>query len=151
MVLKGDDTHFADSRDPDNWFRYAQVLGIYHVNVIYVGPGKLDYEPRRFEFLWVRWYQRDLGFLSGWQAQALDRLEFPPISHDSSFGFLSPEEVLRASHIIPAFSLKQLHPVGHRFSKVARNSTEWASYYVDRSVHLNYFPQLCISYSLQIC
>jgi hypothetical protein len=43
MVLK-DGAHFEDNRDPD-WFRYAQVLGIYHANVIYVEPGMLDYEP----------------------------------------------------------------------------------------------------------
>ena len=35
-------------------FLYAHVLGIYHVNVIYVGPGMLDYCPRRLDFLWVR-------------------------------------------------------------------------------------------------
>jgi len=35
----------TDDRNLEDWFRYAQVLGIYHANVIYVGPGMLDYEP----------------------------------------------------------------------------------------------------------
>lgn len=27
-------------------FMYARVLGIYHANVVYVGAGSLDYQPR---------------------------------------------------------------------------------------------------------
>jgi hypothetical protein len=34
-----------------NHFLYAQVLSIYHVNVIYTGPGMCDFEARRFDFL----------------------------------------------------------------------------------------------------
>jgi hypothetical protein len=37
-------------------FMYGRALGIFHVNVIYNGPGMIDYQPRRFDFLWVRWY-----------------------------------------------------------------------------------------------
>jgi hypothetical protein len=142
MVLKD---HLEDSEDPDDWFRYAQVLGIYHANVIYVGPGMLGYEPRRMEFLWVRWYQKDSSSRSGWPAQTLDRLEFPPILDDSSFGFLSPEDVLRASHIMPTFSRGLLHSDRPGFSKVARDSKEWTSYYVGRFVLVNYSPRSCDS------
>ncbi|KAF8235653.1 hypothetical protein L208DRAFT_1224998, partial [Tricholoma matsutake] len=38
-------------------FLYAQVLGRYHVNVIYTGPGMRDFEAHRFDFLWVRWFE----------------------------------------------------------------------------------------------
>ena len=38
-------------------FLYAQVLGAYHANVIYTGPGMQDYKARRFDFLWVQWYK----------------------------------------------------------------------------------------------
>jgi hypothetical protein len=136
MVLKDDGQHLEGSMDPEDWFRYAQVLGIYHANIIYVGPGMLDYEPRRIEFLWVRWYQKDASFQSGWQAQALDRLQFASFFDDSSFGFLSPDEVLRASHIIPAFSCDRLHRHGRRFPTAVRDSAEWASYFVGRFVHI---------------
>jgi hypothetical protein len=139
MVLKDDITHSENDKDPEDWFRYAQVLGIYHANIIYVGPGMLDYEPRRMEFLWVRWYERDASFRSGWPAQTLDRLQFPPIFDDSSFGFLSPDEVHRASHIMPAFSRGRLHPPLHGRSKAARNATEWTSYYVGRFVYIPCF------------
>ncbi|KAH7917181.1 hypothetical protein BV22DRAFT_1052620, partial [Leucogyrophana mollusca] len=33
-------------------YLYARVLGIYHVNVTYVGPGMIDYSSRRIDFLW---------------------------------------------------------------------------------------------------
>jgi hypothetical protein len=38
-------------------FCYARVLGIYHANVIYTGPGARDYLLRHIEFLWVRWFE----------------------------------------------------------------------------------------------
>jgi len=38
-------------------FLYARVLGAYHANIIYTGPGMHDYNARRFDFLWVRWYE----------------------------------------------------------------------------------------------
>ncbi|KAF8838017.1 hypothetical protein BDN67DRAFT_908198, partial [Paxillus ammoniavirescens] len=30
---------------------YACVLGIYHANMIYIGPGHKDYQPRQIKFL----------------------------------------------------------------------------------------------------
>lgn len=80
-------------------FLYAQVIGIYHVNVIYTGPGMVTYNSTRFDFLWVRWYEHipsDLPY-------QLDRLSFPAISSDGAFGFVDPADVLRSCHIIPAF------------------------------------------------
>src|SRR5277367_911382 len=35
-------------------YSYARVLGIYHVNIIYLGSGSSGYHTRRMEFLWVR-------------------------------------------------------------------------------------------------
>src|SRR5215475_6127340 len=54
MIL--DNTN-ASCSAPPHWFRYARVLGIYHANIVYAGHGRLDYQPHRVEFLWVRWYQ----------------------------------------------------------------------------------------------
>jgi hypothetical protein len=41
MVLADPGDHTAASHP----FRYARVLGVYHVNVIYVGAGMIDYQP----------------------------------------------------------------------------------------------------------
>ena len=36
---------------------YAHVLGVFHVNITYVGPNMIDYHSCRVDFLWVCWYQ----------------------------------------------------------------------------------------------
>ena len=51
-----------DSTHP---FLYACVLGIFHANVIYSGPGSKDYIARHLEILWVHWFEvRDVS--AGW-------------------------------------------------------------------------------------
>jgi hypothetical protein len=52
MLLSGQNTESSRHQ-----YDYACVLGIYHVNVIYTGPGMLDYRARQMEFLWVRRYE----------------------------------------------------------------------------------------------
>jgi hypothetical protein len=49
MLLAAD----VDAQRSPHPFRYARVLGIYHANIVYVGPGMLNYQTHRFEFLWV--------------------------------------------------------------------------------------------------
>jgi len=34
-------------------FSYARVLGIFHANTMYTGPGLRDFQSRCIEFLWV--------------------------------------------------------------------------------------------------
>jgi|SRR6266436_7027565 len=135
MVLTG---ALDDSMDPNitHPFSYARVLGIYHVNVVYAGPGMTDYQPRRMNFLWVRWYRRIERILTGWGARRLDRLEFPPVAGEDAFGFIDPSDVLRCCHIIPAFSSGKVHEDGRGLSFCARDSSDWVAYYVNRWVHL---------------
>jgi hypothetical protein len=45
------DTSNASTAHP---FLYARVIGIYHVNAIYTGPGMTAYEAIRFDFLHLR-------------------------------------------------------------------------------------------------
>ena len=70
-------------------FEYARVIGIYHINVVYTGPGMLDYRARRLPFLWVRWYEilKDIPAQQGWENAQLDCLQFPPMSQADSFRF----------------------------------------------------------------
>jgi hypothetical protein len=85
-------------------FLYARVLGAYHVNVIYTGPGMRDFETRRFDFLWVRWFEVVNPGSSGWRTSKLDLVRFPPMNDNHSFGFVDPKDVLRGCHILPAFA-----------------------------------------------
>lgn len=113
-------------------FRYGRVLGVYHVNAIYVGPGMTDYQPHRLEFVWVRWYRRQEANGTGSVNQKLDRVQFPPVADDDSFGFIDPADILRSCHIIPAFSGGKAHIDGIGLSRCAQDSFDWASYYVSR-------------------
>jgi hypothetical protein len=131
-------------------FHYARVLGVYHANVVYTGPGMTDYQPRRMEFLWVRWYQHMNMDATGWRARKLDLVQFPPVTDENSFGFIDPSDILRGCHIIPAFAMGRLH-IDHKshhripafamgmrqiknrgLSVCARDSLDWAGYYVNR-------------------
>jgi hypothetical protein len=100
MLLAND----ADGSSSSHHFLYARVLGAYHTNVIYTGPGMRDDKPCHFDFLWVRWFEVVDAASSGWSSSTLDVVRFPPMHHNSSFGFVDPRDILRGCHILPAFA-----------------------------------------------
>ena len=122
---------------------YARVLGIFHVNATYVGPGMIDYRSRRIDFLWVRWYQ-NMEEDAGWDTSTLDRVCFPPMSDESAFGFVDPDDVLRGCHIIPQFSRGLRHPDGTGISRCAQDAADWHFYYVNRFVFYPFNELLAI-------
>ena len=99
--------------------------------MIYVGPGLKDYQPRRIKFLWVRWFEA-LDCSAGWEHAALDSVRFPLMAQEDAFGFVDPVDVLRCSHIIPAFTDGQVHPDGIALSHNARDAANWKRYYINR-------------------
>ncbi|KJA23581.1 hypothetical protein HYPSUDRAFT_101562, partial [Hypholoma sublateritium FD-334 SS-4] len=133
------ETNSLDTASADHPFLYGRAIGIYHVNVVYIGPGMKGYEPIRFEFLHVRWFQIDKTqasrrALSAWDSLRLDLLSFPPATGNDAFGFLDPTLVLRSCHLIPAFAFgkSNSNQAGHILA--ARNDNDWNSYYVNRFV-----------------
>jgi hypothetical protein len=124
----------------DHPFIYARVIGIFHVNVVYTGSQTVDYRPRRFEFLWVRWFEHDLGVAAGsWGTSTLDRLRFPPMAGEDAFGFLDPVDVVRCAHVIPAFAAGKRYVDGKGLSLCAMDSGDWCSYYLSRCVPVHHF------------
>lgn len=117
--------------DSPHPFLYARVLGIFHANVVYTGPGVKDYLPRRLEFLWVRWFEV-VDVPAGWEHLALDLLRFTPMSQEDAYGFVDPANVLRSCHLIPAFASGKVHPDGVPVSRNARDGADWKYYYVNR-------------------
>ena len=115
-------------------YSYARVLGVFHVYIVYTGRGMLDYNARRMEFLWVRWYEvvDDCNVQAGWKSARLDRLRFPPMDEDESFGFVDPAHILRACHILPMPAAGCRHPKGGGISLCAKNSDDWHQYCVNR-------------------
>lgn len=135
-----------DASISNHQYVYARVLGIYHINVIYTGPGMLDYRARRVEFLWVRWFRNlddDLPVQDSWTRARLDRLDFPPMDEEDAFGFVDPAHVLRGCHLIQAFSAGMRHLNQKGVSECARNAKDWRLYYVNRYVATDNF--ICYS------
>jgi hypothetical protein len=126
--------HADDSAGSSQRFLYARILGAYHVNVVYTGPGMRDYEARRFDFLWVRWFEVVEPASSGWGNSTLDSVRFPPMHHNNSFGFVDPADVLRGCHILPAFAKGKRQANGVSVSRCAKDGKDYKLYYVGRYV-----------------
>lgn len=112
-------------------FIHARVLGAYHVNVVYKGRGASDLRKRRFDLLFVRWFE----FCDKEsQQKSLDRLRLVPLTRPNAVGFLDPSLVLRASHIVPRYSLGLLYPDGTQriVSKFAKDGDDWREYLINR-------------------
>jgi hypothetical protein len=122
----------AEDGSLDHHFLYARVLAAYHANVIYMGPGMRDYEARRMDFLWVRWYELVDPASSGWRTSKLDSLRFLPINEPSAFSFVDPKDVLRGCHILPRFAKEKRHTNGVGNSRCAKNGKDYNCYYVGR-------------------
>ncbi|KAJ7441110.1 hypothetical protein FB451DRAFT_1106240, partial [Mycena latifolia] len=128
IMVKSDETSEDGLVAHPYW--YARVLGAYHVNIYHPQA----HTPRRYEFLWVRWFGRDPEWDSGPRHLRLDRLGYVPEHYPEAFGFLDPAHVLRACHLIPAFSLGRTTSL--LGPSVARDSIDgdWINYYVMRFV-----------------
>ena len=128
-----DDEGDAQSNPP---FSHARVLGIYHVNVIYTGPGMIDYSSKQLNFLWVQWFHQVQQIK--WENCKLDLVAFLPMADDNAFGFLDPKNVLWVSHILPTFSRGHIHADTISMSLCTCDSHNWKQYYMNGYV-LNLF------------
>lgn len=100
MVL----AHEDDDGDWPHPYWYGRVLGIFHAEVRHMGRrSKTNGVPQRMEFLWVRWFGRDMSHVGSWQRKRPVRVGFLHYTAAGAFGFLDPAEVIRGAHLIPAF------------------------------------------------
>ncbi|KAG6913605.1 hypothetical protein DXG01_005617 [Tephrocybe rancida] len=118
-------------------YQYARILGVFHVNAIYHGPGHRNYIAHRMEFVWVRWFQlsdgHDIPAQQGWAR--LSHLSFHSLGDRDAFGFVDPKYILRACHIVPHFRSGLRHPEGAvSLSNLAQNGKDWHTYCVNRFV-----------------
>lgn len=132
MTLSHEDDEESEAKFP-YWF--GRIVGIFHAAVIYTGPGSRSVEPQNMEFLFVRWFGRDLGHQGGWKAKRPHRIGFVDGKDDAAFGFLDPQEVIRGIHLIPAFHYGQTHDLLPP-SRLARpgqdNDKDWVLFYVNQ-------------------
>jgi hypothetical protein len=132
MFIADNSDSSAQGSPTEHHFLYARVLGVYHVNVVYTGPGMRDYEARRLDFLWVRWYEVVEPATSGWSKSRLDYVCFPPMNEEDPFGFVDPKDVLRGCHMIPNFATGKRHADEVGISRCAKDGKDYRSYCVGR-------------------
>jgi hypothetical protein len=123
--------------DVGHQYQYAQIIGIYHVNLIYNNPTTHQYCTQRMEFLWVRYFKHldNITVQRGWKLARLDQLQFYTMDHQDAFGFVDPAQVVRACHLIPKFALGQQYAdgsLGSSQSQCVKDSRDWRAYYANR-------------------
>ncbi|EJF58029.1 hypothetical protein DICSQDRAFT_68030, partial [Dichomitus squalens LYAD-421 SS1] len=98
-------SHTDDDNNAPFW--YARVLSIFHAHVRYTGPGstRTTHKWQRINFVWVRWFERDLAYSSGFQHRRLPRLQFMDANDPDNvpFGFVDPDDIIQLTYLIPAF------------------------------------------------
>ena len=128
MVLSVDDTH-------PYW--YARIIGIFHAMVLQIGPKSKSQEPKKMEFLFVRWFGLDDVEIGGWKMKKLHQIGFG--EGDEAFGFVDPADVIRGIHLIPRFSLgRTKHLLGPSFARsVLEEDEDWVRYYINMFVDVH--------------
>lgn len=112
---------------------YAQVLGVFHAQVLHTGRAAKNRSIQHMEFLWVRWFGMVPDHRYGLRIARLPKIGFIPDTDSLSFGFIDPSIVLRGCHLIPAFIdgkttqlLKALHTAG----RPPGQTEDWEAFYV---------------------
>jgi hypothetical protein len=132
MTLAPEDT------TEDHPYTYARIIGIFHCDVLQNSNGTHT-APIPLSFLWVRRFRLDPSFKGGFKRKRLHRIEFLPDSDPNAYGFVDPDEVIRASHLVPAFAHGPTDPV--LYTTLARKGDEyddWRYHYVNLCVSRQY-------------
>jgi hypothetical protein len=127
MMLAPDDGAANPDQHP---FTYARVPGVFHVDVVHNVPDAST-SAVSIPFLWVWYFRLDRSFKGGFKRKRLHRVEFLPDFDPAAFGFVNPDEVIRGSHLIPAFA----HGITEQFPpSLCRRKDElddWKYHYVN--------------------
>ncbi|KAJ7191730.1 hypothetical protein GGX14DRAFT_311781, partial [Mycena pura] len=124
-------------------FWYGEVVSILHANVSHPElPGRCE----RMEFLYVRWLGHDPLDEGGLEKKRLHRIGYLTQDDNTAFGFLDPQLVIRATHLIPAFQEQRTRDYLPKslIRRPEQNDEDWCFYYVnffvDRDMRMRYMP-----------
>ncbi|EKM75171.1 hypothetical protein AGABI1DRAFT_15475, partial [Agaricus bisporus var. burnettii JB137-S8] len=108
-------------------YLYARVFGIFHTVAKLTGQ-----RFQHVEFLWIRWLQVDENKQGGFAAKRMYQVRY--LDGEHAFGFISPDDVLRACHLIPSFSAGFTEGILDGSSiarRVDENNQDYDAYYVN--------------------
>ncbi|PPR06562.1 hypothetical protein CVT24_001550 [Panaeolus cyanescens] len=128
---------------------YAQILGIFHVNVLFQTTTQSKPVPHVMEVIWVRWLGLNTYSSYGWKAKNLPQVGFIDIAVDDSpgFGFINPTQIIRAVHLIPDQSKGKSSNGLFYPTSLARQYTDdkeldwnyfFVNFFVDRDMFMRY-------------
>jgi len=142
MVLSHKDLDESVNDEHPYW--YACIIGVFHAYVRHLRLTSKSENPHKMDLLWVCWFGHDLMHCGGWKAKCLHRIGFLYGNDASAFGFLDPNEVIQAIHIIPAFAYGHISTllVPSIACQPSKNDEDWLYYYVNMWV-LDNFVQPC--------
>jgi hypothetical protein len=114
-------------------YQYGRLIDIFTVPVHYKGSEPiLGARRQKLRVLWVRWYERDSGYRDGFSTLRLPQLSFVDEDNLNAYGFIDPTTVLRAAHLIPAFSHDLMDPQPLADCYATRFLTDdWNYYYAN--------------------
>jgi hypothetical protein len=126
MVLSHEDPEDNDSENAHPYW-YARIIGIFHAMVVHKSSLSNSREPKKMEFLFVRWFGHDMDDRGGWKSKKLHQIGFVDSDDASAFGFIDPSDVIRAVHLIPCFSWgRTKSPLGHSLTRsIMENDEDW--------------------------
>ncbi|EDR00088.1 uncharacterized protein LACBIDRAFT_314828 [Laccaria bicolor S238N-H82] len=101
MVLTNEEPGTSESHP----YWYARIIGIFHANIFHVDPKSTSPgNTHTMDFLWVCWFGHNTEYHSRFKARCLPHIRFFNGKEDCTFGFLDPNDIIRAAHLMPAFS-----------------------------------------------
>jgi hypothetical protein len=102
--------HYPDvmvlSDDEEHPYLYGRILGLFHVNAMNSSPDTLlpNGQTAMLQMAWVRWFRLDTSEgPSGFHSLRYPTVSFHHSSEPDAFGFIHPDEIIRAVHLIPRF------------------------------------------------
>ncbi|THH23278.1 hypothetical protein EUX98_g7896 [Antrodiella citrinella] len=124
---------------------YARVIAIFHAYVRFDGSRTPDMqqqdEYQRMEFVWIRWFGRDLETPGGFETRRLHLVGFIGENDTAAFGFLDPKEIIRGVHLIPAGAYGRTRELLAPSPLARRDEDEdedWVRFYVGMDMFMRF-------------
>jgi len=135
-------SHDDNGDDPFSYW-FGWIIRDFHTKVNYMGPNLELIQGEKFDFLFAWWYGQDM--IGGWCSKHLHRISFVPGNDSSAFGFLDPQEVIQAVHLIPTFHYRKTSnslPCSPTAQWEEEKDKDWEYYYVSMWVNLTFKTSL---------
>lgn len=108
-------THESEDDVP---YEYARVMGIFRAHVSYFDFKNPRTEPVQMEFLWIRRFEL-ISRGSPFTTKRYTKVKFHDNSHRDAYGFVAPDKILRAVHVMPVFA-------------DGKDVNGWKAYYINK-------------------